>query len=201
MASLAAVNMVGESIVALLRTRRDLLAADGLLGPVPATLDISQASLGRLATQPTPASGCTLTCYRVAMSDHPTPRVSGSKPAANTVLAVDLHYLLTAWSSSADVEQAIISWSMLELLAYPVLDQSLLQGSGVWARDETIQLVPQALDMDALFRIWSALQLKYRLSTTFCARVVRISHGDTHDWLPVVATRFGFADAQQREPA
>lgn len=201
MATLSAVNMVGESIVALLRTRRDLLAADGLLGPIPPTLDISQASLGRLASQPAPASGCTLTCYRVAMSDHATPRMTGSKPAANTVLAAELQYLLTAWSSSADVEQAIISWSMLELLAYPVLDQSLLKGSGVWSRDETVQLVPQSLDMDALFRIWSALQLKYRLSTTFCARVVRISHGETHDWLPVVATRFGFGDVQEREPA
>ena len=39
MAALAAVNSVGESVVALLRARRDLLAAEAQLGPVPAALD------------------------------------------------------------------------------------------------------------------------------------------------------------------
>lgn len=200
MAAIGAVNMVGESIVGLLRDRRDLLGADGLLGPVPPALDISQASVGRLVTQPPPTSGCTITCYHMAMSDHATPRVPGRDAARATTLALDLHYMLTSWSPVAEEEQAIVSWAMLELLAYPVLDRSLLRGANIWAADESVQIVPETFELDALLRIWSAMQLKYRLCATFCARVVRITHGQPFDWVPVVATRFAQSHGAVVEP-
>jgi len=44
MATLAAVNQVGESIAAMLRSRRDLLAAAGQLAPVPAALHRAAAA-------------------------------------------------------------------------------------------------------------------------------------------------------------
>ena len=193
MAGLAAVTQVGESLVTMLRARRDLLAAGGQLAPVPAALDISHASLSRLATPPEPATGCTLTCYRVMMSDYP--RQPGLRPdqAAATTISVDLHYLMTAWSSNVAEEQAIISWAMLELAAHPLLDRSILPSDGSWASGETVQIVPDSLSDDALFRLWAALQHKYRLSTTFVARVVRIGFGPQADYPPVVASRFGFA--------
>jgi len=194
MAGLAAVNQIGESIVGLLRARRDLLAADGLLAPVPAALDISHASLSRLANNAEPTAGLTITCYRIAMSDHPTPRVASRRPAAGASIAVELHYLLAAWPAAAADEQAIITWAMLELAAHPIMDRSLLLGTNVWERDETVQIVPDTISEDALFRIWDAIQHKFRLSTTFRARVVRISYGPPDTWPPVVATRFGVAD-------
>ncbi|MGE0221999.1 MAG: DUF4255 domain-containing protein [Acetobacteraceae bacterium] len=194
MATLAAVNQVGESIVALLRARRDLLAADGQLAPVPAALAITHASLGQLATTQEPTAGLTVTLYRVSMSDHPTPRVQARRPASGASIAVELHYLLTAWPAATADEQAIIAWAMLELAAHPVLDRALLQGANVWERDETVQIVPDTIPNDELFRIWDAIQHKYRLSTTFRARVVRIGYGPPETWPPVVATRFGLAD-------
>jgi hypothetical protein len=191
MASLAAVNSVGESIVAMLRARRDLLAADGLLGPVPPALEITHASLARLATAAAPTAGLTLTCTRIAMSDHPRPR---TRPA-ETSIALDLHYLLAAWSASPLEEQSILAWAMLELASHPVLDRSVLSGAGIWDSDETVQIVPEDLSDDALYRLWAALQIKYRLSTTFHARVIRIGFGAAPDWPPVVVTRFSFSDA------
>jgi len=194
-AGLAAVNQVGESLVGLLRARRDVLAASALLGPVPPALDISHVSLSRLATATEPTAGLTITCYRLAYSDHPTPRVAVRQAATGATIALELHYLLAAWPSAAADEQAIITWAMLELAAHPVLDRSvLLGGPGVWARDETVQIVPDSLSDDGLFRVWDALQHKYRLSTTFSARVVRINYGPPDDWPPVVATRVGLAD-------
>lgn len=191
MATLAAVNQVGESLVALLRARRDLLAAEGRLGPVPAAVDISQASLGRLATAAAPTAGLTLTCYRVALSDHQVP-----KPAtAPTTLSLELHYLLAAWSPTGADEQALLSWAMLELSAHPVLDRSVLLGASVWDRQETVQISFDRQGEDQLFRIWDALQIKLRLSATFRARVVRIGLEPGQDALPAVATRIGFADA------
>lgn len=190
MAQIAAINSVGESVVALLRARRDLLAAEGRLGPVPAALEIAHASLSRLTTAAAPTTGLTLTCTRIAMSDHPRPR---TRPGDATI-ALELHYLLAAWSAAPLEEQSILAWAMLELASRPVLDRSTLVGAGIWERDETVQIVPESANDDALFRLWAALQLPYRLSTTFYARVIRIGHGDTPTWPAVVATRFGLGD-------
>ncbi len=195
MATLGAVNQVGESIVALLRSRRDLLTAAGQLGPVPPALDISHVSLSRLATVPEPAAGLTISCYKIGYSDYPSPRTMGKQAAAGTTVSLELSYLLAAWPPSPADEQAIVTWAMLELASYPVLDGSLLQGTNVWDRGETVQLVPDTVTDDDLFRLWHALQHKYRLSTTFRARVVRICYGPGEDWPPVVATRYGLAEA------
>jgi len=194
MAGLAAVNQVGESIVKLLDARRELLSADGLLGPVPKALKINHVSLSDLANKAEPTSDCSLTCYRVKMSDHPAQRMRTGDAPSSTSLAVDLHYLVTAWPSKAADEQAIISWIMLELLANPLLDRSLLPNDGSWGSDETVQIVPDTMSDDELFRIWSALQRRYRMSATFKARVVRIGYGQTPDYPAVVASRFGFAN-------
>lgn len=166
-----------------------------MLGPVPAALDISHVSLGRLATQAEPTGGLTITCYRMAYSDYPVPRVTARQPASSASIALELRYLLTAWPTATADEQAIITWAMLELYARPILDRSVLLGANVWERDETVQIVPDSLPDDGLFRIWDAIQHKYRLSTTFSARVVRINYGPPDEWPPVVATRFGLADA------
>jgi hypothetical protein len=190
MAAIAAVNSVGESVVALLRARRDLLAAEGRLGPVPAAIDIAHASLSRLATAAAPTAGLTLSCTRIAMSDHPSPR---TRPG-DAVIAVELHYLLAAWSSAPIEEESILAWAMLELTTHPLLDRSVLVGAGIWEPDETVQIVPETASDDALFRIWAALQMRYRLCTTFRARVIRIGYGATPTWPAVVASRFGFAD-------
>ncbi len=119
MATLAAVNQVGESIVGLLRARRDLLAAEGNLAPVPNALDISHLSLGRLATMAEPTSGLTITCYRLAMSDHPTPRTTSRRPETGATIALDLHYLMAAWPSGTADEQAIMTRAMLAWIARP----------------------------------------------------------------------------------
>jgi hypothetical protein len=83
---------------------------------------------------------------------------------------------------------------MLELDRYPVLDRGQLLGGDEWARDETVQIVPEDADFDRLYRLWDAFKQKYHLSTIFKARVVRIGYGPSSDWLPVAASRFAFAD-------
>src|SRR5262245_12949569 len=190
MAAIAAINSVGETVVALLRARRDLLAAEGRLGPVPAALEIAHASLSRLATAAPPSAGLTLSCTRIAMSDHPSPRTQ----PGDAVIAVELHYLLAAWSSAPIEEQSILALAMLELFTHPLLDRSVLVGAGIWELDEKVQIVPETATDDALFRIWAALQMRYRLCTMFRARVIRIGYGATPTWPAVVASQFGFAD-------
>ncbi|SAK96395.1 hypothetical protein AWB81_05385 [Caballeronia arationis] len=196
MAGLAAINQLGESIVALLVARRNLLAAEGKLGPIAAALDISQMPLSKLASSPEPDAGLTISCLRIAFSDYPAPRAPSPDTAEATSIALEVSYLATVWSGgNAGDEQSILTWAMLELMARPSLDRSVLIGpAGTWEPDETVQLVPESLTDDALFRLWAALQRKLRTSMTFRARVLRIRYGPGPSWPNVVATRFDVAD-------
>lgn len=195
MAGLGAVNQVGESIAALLRARRSLLAAEGRLGPLPASQDIAHVPLSTLNGTTPPASGLSITCYQIARSDHVIAQSASQDPSASTGISLELSYLIASWSSTASDEQSLLSWAMLELNRYPVLDKSQLLGGDIWSRDETVQIVPDDSDFDRLHRIWSTLKQKYRLSSTIKARVIRIGYGPSTDSLPVAASRFAFAGA------
>lgn len=192
MAGIGAVNQLGESIVAMLLARRNLLAAEGKLGPLSPSLDISQLPLSKLAAANEPTAGLTLSCLRITPSDHATPRIVARDPAATTI-ALEVSYLLVAWGAGGvGDEQSILTWAMLELAARPVLDRAVLTGPpGTWLPEETVQIVPDAQSDDAMYRLWGALQHKYRCSACLRARVLRIEHGPADEWPAVVATRFG----------
>src|SRR5215207_7242771 len=202
MANFAAVHQLGETLVALLRARRDLLAAAGQLGPLPAAFEIAHLSAAKLGSGP-PTAGLSITCYHIGQSEHH----SQHAPARNTPqaanISIELRYLLAVWSSATPDEQAMVAWAMLELARHPILDRSVLLGTDVWEREEIVQILPESLPPEAVFRVWDCFQQKYRLSFTFVARVLRISFGTADQWPPVVATRFGFADVDPfaREPA
>jgi hypothetical protein len=194
MAGIAAVNQLGESIVGMLLARRNLLAAEGKLAPLSASLDITQLPLSKFAVGTEPTTGLTLTCLRIQQSDYATPRVAPRDPNAATI-SLEVSYLLTAWGAGAvGDEQTILTWAMLELTARPLLDRSVLIGpAGTWLPEETVQIVPDSQSDDAMYRLWGALQHKYRCSAYIRARVLRIGYGPGNDWPPVVATRFGLA--------
>ena len=193
MAGLGAVNLVGESIAALLRSRRALLAEEGRLDPVPPSQDIAHVSLAKIAGTSPPTSGLTISCYHIARSDHPLGRQPAQDPSLANGISLELFYLMASWSSTPSEELALLSWAMLELNRYAVLDKAQLTGGDAWQRDESIQIVPEDADPDRLYRLWDALKQKYRLSALFRARIVRIGYGPTSDALPVVASRFAFA--------
>jgi hypothetical protein len=202
MATLAAVNQVGESIAALLRARRDLLAAAGQLNSLPAAFDITHLATGKLNSGP-PTGGLSITCYQVGPSEYQRQQPGARNAAQSTAVPLELRYLLAAWPPATADEQAMIAWAFLELSRHPVLDRSVLLGANVWDRDEIVQVLPDAVAPEVVFRIWDAFHQPYRLSFTFVARVIRITFGGPDEWAPVVATRFGFADADPltQEPA
>lgn len=196
MASIAAVNQVGETVAKLLNDRRALLAAAGQLGDLPAAVEISHASIGRIIKDPEPVAGLTFMLYRIEPSEFQSRQTAGREPERPSVLGVDLLFMLTAWSPTAVEEHAMMAWAMLQLHRYPLLDSTLLTGAGVWRRDETVQLTPERLSDDALMRVWDGLQRTYRLSTAYRARVVRIEDTDAATtWPNVVTRRFGYTDA------
>lgn len=192
MAGLGAVNQVGESIAALLRARRSLLDAEKRLGVVPPSQDIAHVSLAKLTGTTPPASGLSVTCFHVGRSDHTIAQSPASDPSASTGISLELSYLIASWSSIASEEQSLLSWAMLELNRFPILDRAQLLGADEWSREEMVQLVPDESDFDKLYRVWDALKQKYRLSATIKARVIRIGYGPSTEGLPVAASRFSF---------
>jgi hypothetical protein len=195
MARIEAVNQVGETVVKLLNDSRALRTAARALGDLPGAIPIAHISAARLATSPEPDAGLTLMLYRIEPSDHQWPQPPSREPERPSVLGLDLLYLLTAWSPNPAEEQAMMSGAMLELYRRPVLDRSVLTGANVWGPDETVQIVHETLIDDGLYRLWPALQRKYRLSTAYRARVVRLRTGPDETFLPVVEKRLGFAPA------
>jgi hypothetical protein len=194
MAGLGAVNQVGESIAALLRSRRSLIAAEGRLGPVPPSQDIAHVPLAKLTGATPPSSGLSITCYHIGRSDHVIAQVASQDPSASGI-SLELSYLIASWSGTASEEQALLSWAMLELERYPVLDKGQLLGGDEWSREESVQIVPDDSGFDRLYRLWDALKQKYRLSAMVKARVIRIGYGAPSDALPVAASRFAFGGA------
>ena len=189
MAGLGAVNQVGESIAALLRARRSLLDAEHRLGVVPASQDIAHVSLGKLTGTSPPTSGLSITCYQLARSDHTIAQSAASDPSASTGISLELSYLIASWSSIPAEEQSLLSWAMLELNRFPILDRRQLLGADEWSREEMVQLVPDDSDFDRMYRVWDALKQKYRLSATIKARVIRIGYGPSTEGRPVTASR------------
>lgn len=192
MASLSAIHNIGESIVQLLRNRRGILAAENRLGPIPAAENILQIDLSKLSAA-APTAGLALTCYHIGYSDHTAPRMASQDVAASHGISLELNYLISSWSSNAAIEAAHVSWAMLELSRYPTLDRGMLIEPDTWERDESLQIVPENVAPEQIFRLWDALKMKHRLSALFRVRVVRLGYGPIADAPPVVASRLSFA--------
>jgi uncharacterized protein DUF4255 len=138
--------------------------------------DFRLISSGELAESAEPArNSLTLFLYRIAQSaDLRNTATPASRTAALPPLAVELHYLLTAWADEALAEQTVLTWAMQQIHLRPVLDSSLLSKEANWNPSDVVQIVPEELNNQDMSRIWSGLSPKYRLSVAYVARVVRV---------------------------
>ena len=75
--------------------------------------------------------------YRVDKTSRAAWSSAGS-PAGRGHLALDLHYLLTAWADTAENEHRILGRALQAIEATPVLSGPLLNPSAHWAADETV---------------------------------------------------------------
>jgi hypothetical protein len=89
-------------------------------------------------------------------------------------LALDLHYLLTAWSDNAEYEHRILGRTLQCLEETPILAGPLLDPAGGWAAHEALQLMMEEVPTEALMRTFDSLPGDYRLSVPYIARVLRL---------------------------
>jgi len=138
---------------------------------------------------------------------YPSMNSSGER-TANPPLALDLHYLLTAYCSNELHTEILLGYGMQLLHENPVLIRdairksltppSSVNGTGLpinlqslstsklAEQVELVKIIPEPMNADELSKLWTAFQSKFRPSAAYMATVVLIeSSRSTKAALPV----------------
>jgi hypothetical protein len=101
---------------------------------------------------------------------------------ASPPLALDLHYLLTAYGPQSLQQEVLLGYGMQLLHEAPVLGReeiedrlpAALEPSNLGRQVEQIRITPAAIGSEELSKLWSALQARYRPSAAYQVSVVLI---------------------------
>ncbi|HJP89010.1 MAG TPA: DUF4255 domain-containing protein [Candidatus Limnocylindrales bacterium] len=111
------------------------------------------------------------------------PSTSGAgERSASPPLALDLHYLLTAYGPAELQAEVLLGFGMQRLHMVPVLGRSdiearlptRLRGSALGRQVELIKITPEPIGTEELSKLWTALQAHYRPSAGYQVSVVLI---------------------------
>jgi hypothetical protein len=195
MANVAAIRSVGSSLADFLN--RSYQAAVFPPNVAKPNCSFNVVSSGRIQEEDDPNNLGTqvlILLYRVSIDAHLRNSGRLHNPDMDPPpLSVDLHYLFTFWSNSAENEHLVIAWTMRQLQTTPLLDATVLSRDAAWTADEVVHLIPEELTNEDMMRTWDALRPDYRLSLGYVARVVRIDPDEPSDQQVVMATRFNYA--------
>jgi hypothetical protein len=140
-----------------------------------------------------PRPACTIFLYRVCVNPvmRNGPRVNVRLgETSRPLLPVDLSYLITPWGKSSEDEHQILGAALQALYDQAELGRGDLVGSS-WLPDDSVQLILETLSLEEHFCIWETVQLPYRLSLTYIARIIGIAPSETETTSPVVSAIFG----------
>ena len=134
------------------------------------------------------------------------------EPLTNPPLALDLHYLLTAYGDKEFVAEALLGLGMQVLHENGTLprgiinsvlnsalaadeqqDRDFLLAADLARQIELIKICPENLGGEEVWRLWSSLQAKYRLSAAYRVTVVLIE-GKKQTRAPLPVLRQGKDD-------
>jgi uncharacterized protein DUF4255 len=121
----------------------------------------------------------------------PSMAADGSTRLKNPPLALDLHYLLTAYASEDTQAEALLGFGILMLHENPVMPRaqisyalsnlpssnplaSVLSASGLAEQMEMIKITPASMGREEMAWIWTALKADYRPTFAFDVSVVLV---------------------------
>jgi hypothetical protein len=186
MAGFQSVSAVGRSLQRLLQLRfaDEQPIGGGSTGvAILRTEDFESNNFAALVSRP----ALTLFLYRVDFNKTMRAAWSGVGVADGRAhLALDLHFLLTAWADNAENEHLILGRALQAIEQTPILCGPLMMIASDWAANESLQLVMEDIDTEALMRIFDSLPVDYRLSVPYVARVVRIDSARAPSEPPVM---------------
>jgi hypothetical protein len=123
----------------------------------------------------------------------PSANASGGR-LSNPPLAINLHYLVTAYGSHAFDTEILLAWAMkvfhdtpvvprdtiqqalADLLSVhpPPAENQLIAASTLASQVEHIRITPETLTTEEIYRLWTAFQTHYRPTTSYQVSVVVI---------------------------
>lgn len=193
-----AIALAGETVVRSLKTAFE--ADPPLREPadpaVARKVEIYQAAPHQLDKIKEKTNVLTLLLYRVDVNRAMRAGFSAVKGTdGRYALALDLFYLLTAWSANPVDEQLMLGRAMQALAeASPMTGISTLASIG--GRPdvdiESLSMIIDELSNEAMMRIFDAFPVKYRLSVPYIGRLSRIALPEPRARLPVLEADLRF---------
>ena len=194
MATYRAMSVACESLARLLETSYDPLLLDGTA--------LQFLVYGAKDFEDPMKSGVSVFPFRItqnaALRTPPSKRgiVTGQRHVPQ--LAVDVHFLITAWAPRASPELAILGWTMRIIEDQCVPPASLLNSVAAdsYGGDEAVVVMADDLPMEDMMRVWDGLPHDYQLSVPYKAHSIRIESLRT----PVDPTRVEHVEIGARFP-
>lgn len=103
-------------------------------------------------------------------------------------LTLDLYYLLTPLVGTPREQQIVLGKSMQTLYDRAILEGPDLEGS-LGQSGEELRLVLNSVSLEELTRVWQALEIPYRLSVCYIARVAIVDSEQERFVSPIVYQR------------
>ncbi len=174
MATHRAVAAVGKSLVGLLADQCPKAEFSGATFKLRQAFDFQQSKRLRF--------GMTLCLYRVSMDtaqrNLPTRPAASAGSRQRPALSLELHFLLTAWATTAEQQHDLLGWALCVLNDHPVLaavDLNRFAGGGeVFAPPESIEILPENLDAAQMKAACDLIQIQQQPSIAYVARPVAI---------------------------
>ena len=184
MAGPNAISELGDTLVQLVQA-----ALSGLATP-PTVKVATPDSFKELEPNRTPT--VTIFLYRVAvnpvMRNGPRP-VLGNGRTTRPLLPVELGYLITPWAKEPKDEHTVLGLILQGLYDRSELGPADLKG-GSWGPEDSVQILLESLSTDEHYRIWDTVDMPYRLSLTYLARIVGIEPAEQIAAPPIVRAVF-----------
>jgi hypothetical protein len=183
MASTDAIALLGDTLTTLLQN-----GLTGLVLPANVTLSTPEDFKSLSPLQP----AVTVFLYQVGIAGELRNGARRNGPgglALQPPLPLEARFLITPWTQLTRDAYRIIGAIALHLYENAVLEFSQLSGPG-WAPDDTVELILESLPVDEHYDIWEPIDIPYRLSLTYLAKIVGIDPTRTGSAAPVVLADF-----------
>ena len=192
--------MAGAAVTAILRWMlREAISGSGVDTAVGGAPTISALPPDRVPVGATEIAQLNIFMYHVSLNtgwrNAGLPELdSAGNRVSSPPLAIDLHFLLSAYGPNELDGEILLGWAMQTIHEQPVLTRDLVQtalsaiGTAVGASSEDqqvgkstlatqaelIKLSPQALTTEEVYRLWPAFNAHYRATAAYLATVVLI---------------------------